>query len=97
MLFISGGAANETLAATPTKPEEFVFTSFATGMHTITGFNTTQDVIGLSIAEFGNFAAVQIATTAVTGGAIISLGNSTSLMLPGVDRTTLHAGNFAFG
>jgi len=95
MRFISSAAANETLTATPTTPDEFVFTGAAVGAHTIAGFNVTQDVIELPGAQFANFAAVQSAISATSGGAVINLGNATSLLLAGVDATTLHASNFA--
>jgi Ca2+-binding RTX toxin-like protein len=95
MRFIYSASANETLVATPTTPDEFVFASFAAGAHTIAGFNATQDMIELPGAQFTSFAAVQAATTATAGGAVIHLGASTSLLLAGVDATTLHASNFA--
>jgi len=95
MRFISSAAANETLTATPTTPDEFVFTGAAVGAHTIAGFNVTQDVIELPGAQFANFAAVQSAISATSGGAVINLGNATSLLLAGVDATTLHVSNFA--
>jgi WD40 repeat protein len=95
MRFISSAAAGETLAATPTMPDEFVFTSFAAGAHTIAGFTATQDIVELSSARFADFAAVQAATTATSGGAMVNLGNSSSLLLSGVDPASLHASNFA--
>ncbi len=95
MRFIYSGAADEVLAATPTLPDEFVFTNPAAGGHTIAGFVTSQDMIELSSATFADFAAVQAATTATSTGAMINLGNSASLMLSGVDPASLHASNFA--
>jgi hypothetical protein len=95
MRFISSAAANETLTATPTMPDEFVFTSFAAGAHTIAGFTATQDIVELSSAQFASFADVQAATTVTPGGAMINLGNSSSLLLSGVDPSSLHASNFA--
>ena len=95
MRFINSTGANETLAATPTTPEEFVFTNLAPGLHTITGFSTTQDVIELSAAQFPlAFASVQQATTPIPGGAKITLGNA-AVLLPGVDPGSLHSSNFA--
>ena len=93
--FIYSAAANETLAATPTTPDEFVFTSFAAGLHTIAGFNPVQDLIEFSAAQFANFPAVQAATTAIAGGAMIHLGSGSSLLLPGVAPASLHASDFA--
>ena len=95
MQFIYSEAANETLAATPATPDEFVFTSFAAGSHTIDGFNPVQDVIEFSKAQFASFTDVQAATSAISGGAMINLGNGSSLLLPGVDAGSLHASNFA--
>ena len=95
MRFIHSSAANETLAATPTNPDEFIFTSVAAGLHTITGFNAIQDIVELSAAQFATFTAVQQATTTIPGGTMINLGNATSLMLTGVDPSSLHASNFA--
>ena len=94
MRFIYSTSAGETLAATPA-PDEFVFTSFAEGAHTIAGFNPTQDMIELNGVEFDSFAAVQAATTSTVGGALIHLDNSSSLLLAGVDASSLHASNFA--
>jgi hypothetical protein len=93
--FIYSTSANETLAATPTTPDEFVFTSFASGSHTISGFNPAQDMIEFSKAQFASFTDMQAATTAMAGGAMINLGNGSSLLLPGVDPISLHASDFA--
>ncbi|WP_428538646.1 beta strand repeat-containing protein [Rhodopila sp.] len=95
MQFIYSAAAGETLTASAQVPDEFVFASFAAGAHTIAGFNASQDVIELSAAKFASFADVQQATTASGGGAMINLGNGSSLALSGVAPTTLHASNFA--
>jgi hypothetical protein len=38
---------------------------------------------------------VQAATSAVSGGAMINLGNGSSLLLPGVDAGSLHTSSFA--
>ena len=92
--FIHSTSANDTLAATPTTPDEFVFTNVSAGDHTITGFDVRQDIIELSRAVFGGFAAVQAATSAATGGTLIHLGASSSLLLAGVDASSLLASNF---
>jgi hypothetical protein len=89
MRFIQSGSAGEILVATPTMPEEFVFTNSAAGAHTITGFNPVQDLIELPLAHFGSFAAVQQATFAIAGGAEINLGHGSSLLLPGVNPVAL--------
>ena len=93
--FVQSASAGEILAATPTTPEEFVFTNAAAGVHTITGFNPVQDRIELPLAQFGSFAAVQGATFATSGGAEINLGQGALLLLPGVNPTALHASDFA--
>ena len=86
MRFIYSTSANETLAATPATPDEFVFTSFAAGPHTISGFNPVQDMIEFSKAQFASFTEVQAATSAISAGAMINLGNGSSLLLPGSMR-----------
>lgn len=95
MQFIYSATADETLVASTQVPDEFVFTNFAEGNHTIVGFNPLQDIIELSAASFGSFAAVQDATTASGDGATIHLNNGSSLLLSGVDPGSLHASNFA--
>jgi hypothetical protein len=99
MRFINSGSgiqsgSNETLAATPTTPDEFVFKTSAAGIHTITGFDLTRDVIELSAAHFASFATVLNATTP-SGDATINLGGSSSLVLSGVTRSSLLASDFA--
>src|SRR5580704_10043630 len=94
MRFIYSTSANETLEAT-SAPDEFVLTSFACGSHTISGFNPVQDMIEFSKAQFASFTDVQAATSAVSGGAMINLGNGSSLVLPGVEAGSLHASNIA--
>ncbi|MGA9014775.1 MAG: WD40 repeat domain-containing protein [Acetobacteraceae bacterium] len=96
MRFIYGTSANETLAATPASPDEFVLTSLTTGSDTISGFSPAQDMIEFSKAQFASVSDVLAATTyAVSGGATINLPNGSSLLLPGVDAGSLHASNFA--
>ena len=95
MRFIYSTSANETLAATPAATDEFVFTSFMSGLDTISGFNPAQDMIEFSKTQFPSFTDVQAATSAISGGAMINLANGSSLLLPGVDAGSLHASNFA--
>jgi hypothetical protein len=52
-------------------------------------------MIELSSAQFPTFAAVQQATSATAGGAVINLGHGSSLELPGVINASLHASDFA--
>lgn len=93
MRFIYSGSAGETLAATPTTPDEFVFTTAASGEHTIAGFNPLEDMIALSATQFASFTDVQSAATAVAGGTMINLGNSTSLYVQGINPSALNAHN----
>ena len=72
-----------------------MFTSPAAGAHTIAGSDPVQDIIELPPAQFGSFAAVQEATSAIAGGTEINLGHGSSLMLPGVNPAALHVSNFA--
>ncbi|WP_428491811.1 FG-GAP-like repeat-containing protein [Rhodopila sp.] len=95
MRFIQTTGPNEILAATPTNPDEFVFTNAAAGWHTITGFSAIQDRIELSALRFPAFANVQQAITPIAGGIMINLGNGAALQLPGVNAASLHASNFA--
>ena len=95
MQFIPSGPANETLTASSAMPDEFVFTSFAAGAHTIDDFNPMQDVIEFSQTQFASFAAVEAATTATAGGSLINLGHGSSLLLAGVTPASLHASDFA--
>jgi hypothetical protein len=55
-----------------------------------------QDVIELSKAQFASFTQVQAVTSAIAGGAMINLGHGNSVLLPGVNPASLHAGDFAF-
>ena len=95
MRFVASTGAGEMLTASPVVAEEFNMATAAAGDHTIMGFNTTQDMLALSAAQFGSFDAVQAATSNTGAGAMIDLGNSTSLLLPGVNPASLHASNFA--
>ncbi len=97
MRFIYSGQANEALSAASTIAEEFVFTAATAGIHTIIGFNPEQDSIALRAASFPDFGAVQNSIAAIPDGAMIDLGNGGSLLLAGVDRTSLHASNFMLG
>lgn len=54
-------------------------------------------MVEFSKAQLASFADVQAASTVIAGGAMINLGNGSSVQLPGVSPASLHAGNFAFG
>jgi hypothetical protein len=99
MRFIYSTSPGETLAATPSAPDEFVFTNVGSepsGFHTVTGFNPVQDMIELSSTQFPNgFASVQANTTQNGTSTWINLGNGSTLVLQGVNENSLHASNFA--
>ena len=95
MRFISGATGNATLAAT-SEDDTFVFTSYAAGLHAISGFNPAHDLIQFSLAKFANFAAVQAASTASGGGTLIALGGGDSLLVQSVAPGALGAGDFKF-
>lgn len=95
MRFIYSESAGETLAATPAAPDEFVFDNYAAGMHTITGFDPTQDVIAFSSSQFPNISDVEAATSATAAGAMINLGNGSSLLVAGITPSALQASNFS--
>ena len=94
MRFISG-ASTGTLNATGAS-EEFVFTSVDMGPHSINGFDPTQDVIALSKASFPDFASVQAHSTAAAGGTLVTLNDTSTLMIQGVLPGSLHDTNFVF-
>jgi len=52
-------------------------------------------MIEFSKAQYASFTEVQAATSAIPGGAMINLGNGSSLLLPGTNPASLHASNFA--
>jgi hypothetical protein len=95
MHFINGTLSAGTLLAT-SQADEFVLTSHATGMETITGFDPRQDILELSKAHFTGFADVQAHTVASAGGFLLALDNSSSLLLSGVAPGQLHTTNFIF-
>ncbi len=96
MKFIYPTPTNAPLAGTPAVADEFVLTSLSSVSQTITGFDPMQDIVELSKAQFTSFTQVQAATSAISGGAMINLGNGGSLVLPGVNPASLHAANFAY-
>ncbi len=56
--FIDGTGSNLALAGTP-GPDQYNLTSYAGGIHTISGFDPAQDTLALSKAAFPSYAAVQ--------------------------------------
>ena len=94
MRFING-ASDGTVSATGPN-EEFVLASFAEGAHAITGFDPTQDVIELSRASFADFASLEAHSTAASGGTLIALDSTSTLLIQGVSPTDLHSSDFVF-
>lgn len=94
MQFINAGSAATVSATSGT--DEFVLTSFTAGEHTIAGFDPTQDLIEFSTSNFADFSSVQAHTTASGGGTLITLDNSSSLLIAGVSPTNLQSSNFVF-
>ena len=95
MQFISGASADTALNATAGK-DDFVFTSYAAGAHSISGFDPSQDVVELSKANFADFADLQTHSTASGGSTLIALDSTSSLLIQGVQPSGLHSSNFAF-
>jgi hypothetical protein len=96
MQFIYSTPTDAPLSATPSVADEFVLTGIGSGSQSIAGFDPMQDIIELSQAQFTSFSQVQAATSAISGGAMIKLGNGGSIVLPGVNPASLHAANFAY-
>ena len=94
MRFISGASANSTL--TSSGNDEFIFTSFSAGAHTISGFDPARDIIEFSKTDFANFAALEASTTTSGGGTLITLDSNSTLLLQGTSASSLHSSNFAF-
>ena len=93
--FISGATGNATLAAT-SEDDTFVFTSYAAGLHAISGFNPAHDLIQFALAKFANFAAVQPHITASGSDTLIDLGAGASLRVQGIAPGALGASDFKF-
>ena len=96
MHFISAASAGAILTAAASGKDDFVFTSYATGAYSVSGFDPSQDLIELSKANFANFADVQAHSTASGGSTVIALDSTTSLLIQGVQPSDLHNSNFMF-
>jgi hypothetical protein len=92
-IFIDG--TGSTLALTGTAgPDQFVLTSFAPGLHTITGFDPAIDTVALSAAAFPSYATVQANEAPYQGGTFIGLSSTASVVIQGVTPSQLSAANF---
>ena len=96
MTFINGATGNGTLTASAVRDETFVFTTYASGAHAISGFDPLHDVVELAKASFANYAAVQTRSTASGGGTLITLDSKSSLLIQGVAPGALNANDFRF-
>ena len=85
----SSGVLNGTILS-----DDFVLTSSLPGSHLIDGFDPLHDVVTLSQAQFGSYAAVQANETAVNGSTVITLGTGDTLTIAGVLPAALSAKNF---
>ena len=90
--FINATPDTGTLLAT-SQADEFVLTSHATGLETISGFDTRQDILELSKAKFASVADVQANLVASGGGALLALDGSSALLLSGMAPGQLNATN----
>jgi hypothetical protein len=95
MQFISDASTGATLNATSGK-DDFVFTSYAAGTHSISGFDPSEDLVELSKANFANFADLQAHSAASGGSTLIALDGASSLLIQGVQPSDLHNSNFVF-
>ena len=95
MQFISAASADTALNATAGK-DDFVFTSYTAGTHSISGFDPSQDLVELSKANFPDFADLQAHSTASGGSTLIALDSTSSLLIQGVQPSDLQSSNFAF-
>jgi hypothetical protein len=95
MHFINAEATSGTLSAT-SESDEFVFTSYVAGAHAINGFDPMHDLIEFSHASLADFAALKEQSTVSGGSTLITLDNSSSLLLHGVLPDSLQNSNFVF-
>jgi hypothetical protein len=93
VVYKDGSGAHPNLVATPGL-DEFVFKSYADGVHTITGFTPSQDTVALNVSDFPTYAAVQAHEAAYQGGTFVSLSPTAALVIQGVTPDQLSAGNF---
>jgi Ca2+-binding RTX toxin-like protein len=66
------------------------------GDNTITGFNTSRDVLQFDTTLFANYAAVMADTRQVGANAIITYDANDSVTLNGVQASRLTASDFRF-
>lgn len=94
--FIYGGGGNDTLTG-GAGADTFYFNSTA-GDDVITDFATADDTLVLAntATDFTSVADVTAASTSVSGGILIDLGDGNSLMLEGITTGDLATMNFGF-
>jgi T5SS/PEP-CTERM-associated repeat protein len=69
---------------------------FSFGNEVISGFNTSNDKIQVTTAEFANFTAIKAAATQVGNNTVITADSADSIVLQNVKLTSLTAGDFVF-
>ena len=89
---IDGGAGNDVV--TGQFGADIFIVGLAGGRDVITDFTSAEDQIDLSAHGFADLAAVQAATTDVSGSAVIALGGGDQVQLLGVLEAQLQAGDF---
>ena len=96
IMFIDGTGSAADLTGTP-GIDQFVLTSATAGLHTITGFDASQDVIALNAGAFPTYSNVQANEGSYQGGTYINLNGdqSAGVFIQGVTPTQLSAANFA--
>ena len=94
-VFIDGTGSTLNLTATP-GVDQFVLTSVASGLHSITGFDPAQDTIALAAGAFPSYANVQANEQPYMGGTYLNLAGdgSAGVFIKGVDPSQLNASNF---
>ena len=91
--FIDGTGGNLNLVATP-GPDQFNLTAYQAGVHTISGFNPSQDTLALAAGAFPTYAVVQANEAAYQGGTFINLTPTAAIVIQGVTPSQLGSSNF---
>jgi VCBS repeat-containing protein len=91
---VAGFDANWTLG---TGQDTLAFNSSGFGSNTVSGFNTSQDILKFNPTLFQNYAAVLAATTQVGSNAVITDPQGDQVTLVNVTATHLTANNIKIG
>jgi hypothetical protein len=95
MTFISSADTGTVLRGTGV-PDLFDLTADSSAETQISLFDPRQDIIQISTSMIPDFATLTHDTTATSGGSLISLDSSHSVLVVGTAPVSLRAGNFAF-